>query len=301
MLLVALAFAVVGAQVFLFNWRGGFRKWTMYGPVLLSPAVVVAGVVGAIMRDGWLGLVVLAIFAFGIVEGFVGIFEHFRGIAERIGGFSLRKPDERAATATAGRVHGFGLDWRARPHVEGVVKALDELGDKERAIVEERRTTGYRKDALEHFGGELEATLRALIERLVPRVPDSIDLAAFVDTHVDNPIGRGDRGPDLPPVPELLQLGLEALSARDFAQADVREQDELIQRMRRGEADELLGLPAKEFVDRLLVKALAGYLAHPDTWERIGFNGPAYPGGYAWLSPAAVVRRHERFPGAARL
>jgi hypothetical protein len=71
--------------------------------------------------------------------------------------------------------------------------------------------------------------------------------------------------------------------------------------MRRGQADEELGLPVREFIDRLLVKALAGYLAHPDTWERIGFNGPAYPNGYAWINPTAVARRHQGFPGASRL
>jgi hypothetical protein len=71
--------------------------------------------------------------------------------------------------------------------------------------------------------------------------------------------------------------------------------------MRRGDADTALGLPARDFVDRVLALALAGYLSHPDTWERIGFSGPAYPEGYAWISPPAVARRHGGFPGAERL
>jgi len=62
----------------------------MYGPVLLAPVIVAAGVVGAITRDGWLGWAALVVFAFGVVDGVVGVFEHFRGIAERVGGFSLR-------------------------------------------------------------------------------------------------------------------------------------------------------------------------------------------------------------------
>jgi hypothetical protein len=90
MLLVALAFAVIGLQVLLFHWRAGFRSWTMYGPVLLAPLIIVAGVVGAFQRDGVLGWIVLAIFALGVVDGLVGVVEHFRGIARRIGGFSLR-------------------------------------------------------------------------------------------------------------------------------------------------------------------------------------------------------------------
>ncbi len=90
MLLVALAFAVIGLQVLLFHWRAGFRSWTMYGPVLLAPVIVLAGLVGALQPDGLLGWIVLAVFAFGIVDGLVGIVEHLRGIARRIGGFSLR-------------------------------------------------------------------------------------------------------------------------------------------------------------------------------------------------------------------
>jgi hypothetical protein len=90
MLLVALAFVVIGLQVLLFHWRAGFRRWTMYGPVLLAPVIVVAGVVGALQRDGPLGWIVLSVFALGILDGLVGTVEHLRGIARRIGGFSLR-------------------------------------------------------------------------------------------------------------------------------------------------------------------------------------------------------------------
>jgi hypothetical protein len=181
------------------------------------------------------------------------------------------------------------------------VKSLESLGPRERAVVEERRRTGYRRDRLDRFGGELEPHLRALLARLLPGVQDNLDLAAFVDAHADNPLGRGDRAPGLPPVAELLRQGLQALAAQNFAALPESEQTALIRRMRRGEADDELALPAKEFVDRLLMKALAGYLAHPDVWERIGFNGPAYPEGYAWIDQAATAKRHRGFPGAGRL
>jgi hypothetical protein len=181
------------------------------------------------------------------------------------------------------------------------VKKLETLGAKECAVIEERRRSGYRVERLALFGGDLEPHLRALVGRLLPGVPPDIDLAAFVDTHADDSLGRGDRAPGIPPIPELLRHGLEALAKRGFATLPEQDQDVLIRRMRRGEADEDLGLPAKEFVDRLLVKALAGYLAHPDTWERIGFNGPAYPEGYAWISAGAASSRHAGFPGADRL
>jgi hypothetical protein len=180
------------------------------------------------------------------------------------------------------------------------VRDLEALGERERAVVEERLRTGYRVEALTRFGGGLEPQLRALLARLLP-VAGDFDLAAFVDTHAESPIGRGDRPPGEPPKPELFRRGLEALAARGFAELPEEGQDALVGRMRRGEADWELGLPAQAFVDRLLVTVLAGYLAHPATWERIGFHGAAYPEGYAWISRAAAVRRHEGFPGSGRL
>jgi hypothetical protein len=181
------------------------------------------------------------------------------------------------------------------------VKTLASLGEKERAIVEERRRTGYRVGSLTRFGGDLEPQLRALLERLLPGVEVDVDLAGFVDTHAENTLGRGERAPGVPPQPQLLKQGLEALARRRFADAPESEQDALIVHMRRGEADSALGLPAKDFVDKLLLLALAGYLSHPDTWERIGFNGPAFPEGYAWISTWAIAKRHEGFAGAGRL
>ena len=180
------------------------------------------------------------------------------------------------------------------------VKRLETLGRRERAVIEARRQTGYRVDRLTRFG-EFEPTLRGLLARLLPGTPDTIDLAAFVDSHAEHSLGRGDRKPGLPPTADLVHEGLRALAARRFSTLDVTAQEALIGRMRRGEADEELALEAKEFIDRLLVLACTGYLAHPDAWERIGFNGPAYPEGYAWISKGATARRHDGFAGAGRL
>ena len=181
------------------------------------------------------------------------------------------------------------------------MKRLESLGEKERALVEARLQSGYRQGGLTRLGGEPEAQLRALIARLLPGVTPELDLAAFVDTHIEHTLGRGDRAPGVPPAAELVEQGLRALAERGFDGLAEPDQDALVARMRSGEADAELGLPAKEFVDRLLVLALAGYLAHPATWERIGFNGPAYPDGYAWISGGAVAKRHAGAAGADRL
>jgi hypothetical protein len=179
------------------------------------------------------------------------------------------------------------------------VKPLDRLGDRERAVIDERTDTGYHA-ALERLA-EHEPVLRALLDTLLPGVPTSIDLAAFVDQHTGEPMGRGDRRLGLPPEADLFTAGLAALTAAGFVDWPDDERRAHVARMRRGDADEELGVPAKDFVDRLLDKALAGYLAHPDTWTRIGFNGPAYPEGYAWIGPAEVIARHAKEPGWDKL
>jgi hypothetical protein len=90
LLLVAVAFVVVGAQAYLFHLRAAFWSKAMYGPVVLAPIVAVAGVVGAVTRDGAAGWVVFGVFAVALVEGLMGTVLHLRGIAARIGGFTLR-------------------------------------------------------------------------------------------------------------------------------------------------------------------------------------------------------------------
>lgn len=90
MFLVALAFIVVGIQVFLFHWRAAFRSRSMYGPVILAPIIAAAGVTGGFVRTGAVGWVVAAIFAAGFLEGLGGLFLHLKGIASLVGGFTLR-------------------------------------------------------------------------------------------------------------------------------------------------------------------------------------------------------------------
>lgn len=62
----------------------------MYAPVLGAPALVVAGLAAAITREGWIGWIALAFFGVGILDGVIGVYEHWRGVRERIGGVSLR-------------------------------------------------------------------------------------------------------------------------------------------------------------------------------------------------------------------
>lgn len=119
LLLVAVAFLVVGAQVFLFHWRAAFRSKAMYGPVVVAPIIAAAGVAVAIARNDIIGWTAVAIFAIGFVDGLIGLALHLRGIAARVGGFTARNltagpppllPLAFAALALTG---GLAVVWQA--------------------------------------------------------------------------------------------------------------------------------------------------------------------------------------------
>src|SRR5829696_5340450 len=118
LLLVAIAFLVVGGQVFLFHWRAAFRSKAMYGPVIMAPIIAAAGVAAAIARNDVIGWTAVAIFAVGLVDGLLGLVLHLRGIAARVGGFTMRNltagpppllPLAFAALALTG---GLAVVWR---------------------------------------------------------------------------------------------------------------------------------------------------------------------------------------------
>jgi hypothetical protein len=119
LLLVAVAFLVVGAQVLLLHWRAAFRARAMYLPVVAAPLLAAAGVATAIARTDAVGWTAVVIFAIGVLGGLLGIVLHLRGVAARIGGFTLRNltagppfllPLAFAALAVTG---GLAVVWQA--------------------------------------------------------------------------------------------------------------------------------------------------------------------------------------------
>ena len=90
LLLVAVAFGVVGAQVLLYHGRAAFRAKTMYVPVALTPVLVAAGVAAAVTRNDATGWFAAGTFGVGVLVGIVGLVLHLRGIASRVGGYTLR-------------------------------------------------------------------------------------------------------------------------------------------------------------------------------------------------------------------
>jgi hypothetical protein len=84
----ALLYAGVWVQLSLFHWAGGFRKMAMWGPVLMTPLIVLGILIAVAKRDGILGWIGLAALALGVLDGLVGLFYHIRGIGYQIGGLA---------------------------------------------------------------------------------------------------------------------------------------------------------------------------------------------------------------------
>ena len=90
LLLVAVAFVVVGTQAFLLHWRAAFHRRVMYGPVVTAPVIAAAGVAAAIARNDVVGGIAAGVFTLGLVVGIIGTVLHLQGTARRVGGFTLR-------------------------------------------------------------------------------------------------------------------------------------------------------------------------------------------------------------------
>lgn len=87
---VSLAFVLLGLQVFLFHYRAAFSRRSMYLPVVAAPLLALAALVAALVRDGAIGWIAVAIFAVGVLGGLFGVLEHARGVLYRVGGLTLR-------------------------------------------------------------------------------------------------------------------------------------------------------------------------------------------------------------------
>lgn len=138
--------------------------------------------------------------------------------------------------------------------------------------------------------------LGAICNRIVPQPDhrDPVPIAAMVDRKLASDKRDGYRQASLPPLREAWRRGLAALEAAAQAQHNVAfhvlsavAQDELLKAMQEGKLDgpEWDDMPAKLFFkERLTHDILAAYYSHPESWNEIGFGGPASPRGYVRMN-----------------
>jgi hypothetical protein len=84
----ALLYAGIWVQVSMFHWAGGFRKAAMWGPVVATPIIVAGALIGVGSRDAPFGWIAASLLAFGVLDGLIGIYFHFRGVESYVGGLT---------------------------------------------------------------------------------------------------------------------------------------------------------------------------------------------------------------------
>jgi hypothetical protein len=148
------------------------------------------------------------------------------------------------------------------------------------------------------------ATTAAVMARLLPDTVPALALAAFVDEHFDNQLGRADDKDGLPPRDELLTLGLRLLDdtatterGRPFAELDGAAQDGLLTRAEQGQLEAPAGFDWSVWFRRLRALALLGLGSDPRGMVLMGFPGPSYRPGHIWLDEAEVAARAGRRRG----
>ena len=146
-------------------------------------------------------------------------------------------------------------------------------------------------DRPRHFSAEEFAAVAAVAARLVPQDGGAaVPVAALVDHKLATGRSDGFRGAGMPRDEEAWRRGLRALDAEakqahgaGFAALLPDQQDALLRRM---EAGELMheawgGMPSRTFFkQRLGHDIVLAYYSHPESWNQIGFGGPASPRGY---------------------
>ncbi len=171
--------------------------------------------------------------------------------------------------------------------------------------------------------GEFYATLRAVVDRVVPQPQEPpIDLAAFLDRSLARKKGKGWRFNTLPPDIEAwrtalrtLEFEAQALHASSFAALSKVQQDDLLERTAAGElgagrlrrVSGTLGLGSREgeearldarqmqcWFEDLRGDAVCAYVAHPATLSRMGYGGIANGGDRPRKSGFILLEAGER-------
>lgn len=120
-----------------------------------------------------------------------------------------------------------------------------------------------------------------------------VPVAALVDGKLFDDQRDGYRDARLPPLRDAWRVGLAALDVESrhaygaaFADLDETKQRTLVKRMQQGELKDPAwqGMPCNVFFElRALHDIVAAYYSHPQSWNEIGFGGPANPRGYVRL------------------
>ena len=85
-LIAGLSSVLSGAEVLYEHYRGSYSQRIMYSPIILSPALLIAGILGAISRRA-ARTILPVVSLLTIIDGVVGFIFHVRGVARKPGGW----------------------------------------------------------------------------------------------------------------------------------------------------------------------------------------------------------------------
>jgi hypothetical protein len=86
--LTAVAAVVTTTEIYIEHYKASFGNKWMWSPILVTPPVVVAGVMGVFSKK-WAKTVLPVAALIYMADGLVGEFFHARGVARRPGGWKL--------------------------------------------------------------------------------------------------------------------------------------------------------------------------------------------------------------------
>lgn len=131
-----------------------------------------------------------------------------------------------------------------------------------------------------------------------------VPVAALVDGKLLNDERDGYRDARMPVLRDAWRVGLAAIDVESrrahgaaFADLDEGKQRDLVKRMQKGELKDPAweGMPSNVFFElRAMHDIVAAYFSHPQSWNEIGFGGPANPRGYVRLQ----ANRRDPWEGA---
>jgi hypothetical protein len=87
-LIAGLSSILSGLEVAYEHYRGSYSRRVMYSPVLISPALLIAGILGAVNRRAARTLLPL-VSLIAIGDGLIGFYFHVRGVARKPGGWRI--------------------------------------------------------------------------------------------------------------------------------------------------------------------------------------------------------------------
>lgn len=153
-----------------------------------------------------------------------------------------------------------------------------------------------------------EPTAVAVMGRILPGTVPPEALAAFVDEHFDQQLGRCNETEGLLPRDQLIPLGFSVLddAARSrhggpFAALSDDQRDELLSAAEQGELTGPEGFESSMWFELVRNLALLALGSDPRGMVMMGYPGPSYRSGHVWLDQDGVAARVARRRGYLQL